>query len=81
MIPIADERPIEHVPWVTILLIALCCLAYFALQPGNRVVDQLTDPTISRVGEDETRWMASHAAIPCELRTGRPLTHREFVAT
>ena len=35
MIPIADETPVRRFPVVTISLIALCILVFFAVQPTH----------------------------------------------
>ena len=35
MIPFADETPGRRFPWVTVVLIALCIIVFFAVQPTH----------------------------------------------
>jgi membrane associated rhomboid family serine protease len=78
MIPMADETPVRRTPWATILLILICCAVYFAVQPGSQTLDQIINPGVDRITSDQLRFMVDHAAIPCEITQGRPLTNREF---
>jgi len=78
VIPMADENPLHRVPWATILLIVVCCAVYFAVQPGQRTLDQIVSPKVEVVSADELRFIVDNAAIPCEITQGRPLTNREF---
>lgn len=69
MIPLKDENPIRITPFITFAIIAACILVYFGPQEG--------------VG-DEARALdfnLEYAAIPCELRTGDPLSVEEIEAT
>jgi membrane associated rhomboid family serine protease len=74
----ADENPIRRMPWATIVLIFACCAVYFAVQPGQRTLDQVFNPTVERTTSEELRFIVDNAAIPCEITQGRPLTNREF---
>jgi membrane associated rhomboid family serine protease len=81
MIPIADETPIRRFPFATVGLIALCVVAFFAIQPTRVTIEHLLDPGLELVDERELRFIVDNAAIPCEIVQGRPLTEREFRAT
>ena len=80
MIPMADEQPIRRVPWVTILLIAICFVVYFAVQPtGTPKIEW--DGVAEPFDDEDLRFAVDNAAIPCELVHLRPLTEREFEDT
>ncbi|MCJ7672131.1 MAG: rhomboid family intramembrane serine protease [Acidimicrobiia bacterium] len=80
VIPIADENPIARVPWVTLLLIAICVVVYFAVQPtGTPKVDWTG--FVERTDQEDLRFVVENAAVPCELVQQRPLTRREYEAT
>ncbi len=69
MIPLKDENPTTITPFITFLIIAACVLIYFGPQQGVA---------------DEARALdfnLEYAAIPCELRTGEPLSAEEIDAT
>jgi len=69
MIPLKDENPIRITPFITFAIIAACVLMYFGPQEGVA---------------DEARALdfnLEYAAIPCELRTGDPLSVEEIEAT
>jgi membrane associated rhomboid family serine protease len=70
MLPLRDENPTRHRPVVTWLIIGLCVFAYFFWQPTP-----LEDTP------DDTRFTVEHAAIPCEVVEGRPLSVDEAQAT
>ena len=75
----ADENPLRRVPWATILLILTCCAVYFAVQPGQRTLDQILNP--SRRERTTRRSCASSSTTPrSRARSPRaaPLTNREF---
>jgi membrane associated rhomboid family serine protease len=64
VIPLHDDNPTERFPFVTVALIALNVLVYLLIQPHS--------------GVEDTRFTFEHAAIPCELRQGEPVTVREL---
>ncbi|MGI9610538.1 MAG: rhomboid family intramembrane serine protease [Acidimicrobiia bacterium] len=64
MIPIRDINPTVIRPVVTLALIAINVLVFFAIQPQK-----------SQVDADEFAY--EYAAIPCELRSGDPLDIQE----
>jgi membrane associated rhomboid family serine protease len=80
MIPMADEHRLRRVPWVTILLIGLCVVVYFAVQPTGTPSFEWSG-LAERTDEEDLRFVVDNAAIPCELVQGRPLTEREYNET
>jgi len=79
VIPLVDENPTHHKPWATVLLIAVCAVVYFFVQPvGHRDLFQLGPTTIDL---RELEFSLGRAAIPCELTHGRPLTDDEVRRT
>ena len=60
VIPLHDDNPTGRVAFVTIALIAVNVFVYFVLQPHG--------------GAEENRFTFEHAAIPCELNQGEPLS-------
>jgi membrane associated rhomboid family serine protease len=70
VIPLKDENPTRHRPIATLLLIVACVAVYVAWQPSPG-----TDTTA------DTEFSFRRAAIPCEVRQGRPLTIDEVRAT
>lgn len=80
VIPIADESPVRRIPWVTLMLIAMCVVVYFAVQPtGTPKVDW--SGFVERTDQEDLRFVVENAAVPCELVRGRPLTRAEYEAT
>ncbi len=69
MIPLKDYNPTRRFPAVTVLLIAINVGVYFLVQQPNE----------SRDGEAEFTY--SHAAIPCEVVEGEPLSEEEVRRT
>ena len=67
MLPLHDENPTRNTPWVTILLIAACVVVYFFVEPGSTEVNATAE------------FSYRHAAVPCEVVTGEPLTVNELV--
>ncbi|MGH8982288.1 MAG: rhomboid family intramembrane serine protease [Acidimicrobiia bacterium] len=63
VIPLRDDNPTNRFAIVTVLLIAINVIVYFAVQPHG--------------GVDEARFTYEYAAIPCELRQAHPLTVAE----
>jgi rhomboid family protein len=80
VIPISDQNPVRRVPWVTLLLIVVCTVVYFVVQPTGpptirwTAVDQQTD-------RHDLRFVVDNAAIPCEIIKARPLTQLEYDRT
>ena len=77
MIPLADENPVRHVPWMTLVLMVVCGAVFFLVQPGHRV----TDVGAGRVEDAELEFLLDWAAVPCEVVHGRALTEAEVQAT
>ena len=67
MIPLRDDNPTQHRPVVTWLIIGLCVFAYFFWQP-----------TPFEETQSDAQFTYEHAAIPCEVIHGRPLTVGEL---
>ncbi|MEZ4554275.1 MAG: rhomboid family intramembrane serine protease [Dehalococcoidia bacterium] len=64
MFPIRDLNPTRVFPLITLLLIAANGLVYFFWQPHS--------------GPQGVSFLYEHAAIACEVTTGKPLTVPEF---
>ncbi len=71
MIPLADENPVRHVPWMTLVLLVVCTAVYFGVQP------QSSDLGAERVTPGQLEFTLDWAAVPCEVVNGRPLTEAE----
>ncbi len=69
VIPLRDENPTSRTSFVVFLIIAACVVAYFGPQQG--VSDEV------QALEFNLEW----AAIPCEIRTGEPLSISEIENT
>jgi len=80
VIPIADENPVRRFPWMTIVLIAICVLVYFAVQPTG-TPEVTWRGFAEQIDEEDLRFVVDNAAIPCELVQMRPLTEEEFRET
>ncbi len=65
VLPIHDDNPTQRRPAVTLLLIAACILVFVLVQPRGDV-------------SEENAFAYEHAAIPCELNQGHPLTEAEY---
>jgi membrane associated rhomboid family serine protease len=78
MIPIADENPLRHRPWLTIAIIIICTLIYLVIQPAGRNTFNVTDP---RIATKDLEFSLDWATVPCEITEGRSLTKAEFEAT
>jgi membrane associated rhomboid family serine protease len=78
VIPIADETPVRRFPAVTIALIALCIIVFFAVQPTHLTTEDLLRPELGGTSGEELRFAVENASIPCEILKGRPLTEREY---
>jgi hypothetical protein len=70
VLPLRDENPTRHSPFVTWLILAACLVAFFVWQP-----------TPFSTTDDDLEFNLRHAAIPCEVVEGRPLSVDEVVAT
>jgi membrane associated rhomboid family serine protease len=70
MLPLRDDNPTRHRPVVTWLIVGLCLFAYFVWQP-----------TPFEDTQDDLAFSVEHAAIPCEVAQGRPLSVDEARAT
>jgi membrane associated rhomboid family serine protease len=72
MLPLRDENPVSRPPIITWLIIAACIAAYLVWQPGPFDTSDTTDDVV---------FYLDNAAIPCEVREGRPLDVQEVTAT
>jgi membrane associated rhomboid family serine protease len=76
MIPLKDYNPTTRRAWITLGLIAVNVFVYFLVQPhGQGNVDPQTEAIT------EAKFTYAHAAIPCEVTHGRPLTVAEIEDT
>ena len=77
MLPLHDRNPTDTRGYVTWVLIAACIIVYVFVQarPGGYDIVRPGGATI-RI-EKSTRFTFEYAAIPCEIRQGRPLTVEE----
>jgi len=64
MIPLYDRNPTRATPVITILLIAVCSVVYFFVQPHHTNVQ-------------DAEFTYAHAAIPCEVTTGHAVSVNE----
>ena len=69
MLPLRDVNPTRRAPVVTLLLIAACLAVWFLWQQEPQ-----------RSATEDLAFNLEHAAIPCELVEGRPLTQQEVTA-
>jgi membrane associated rhomboid family serine protease len=74
VLPLRDDNPVRHPPIVTWVIVGLCLAAYFLWQPTP-----FGENTTGRA--EDTEFNVRHAAIPCEVTQGRPLTVDELRAT
>jgi membrane associated rhomboid family serine protease len=65
VLPLRDLNPTRRFPIVTLLLIAVNLFVYFAVQPHD-------------TAQNENRFVLDHAAIPCEIVHGHPLSERQY---
>jgi membrane associated rhomboid family serine protease len=79
MMPLADENPLQRVPWVTMALIGICAALFFLVQPTGRSV--FDDVGVQQVQTADLEFSLRWAAIPCEINQGRPLSQGEVQAT
>ena len=79
MIPLKDENPTRHLPWLTILLIVANIGIYFFVQEGP--IEFLADTLTTEAQREDIIFNLENAAIPCEVTQGRPLTEDEIQRT
>ncbi len=70
MLPLRDVNPTRRTPFVTWAIIVACILVWVFWQQEPQ-----------RTPLDDLRFDLEHAAIPCEVVQGRPLTEQEITAT
>ncbi|MBN2624699.1 MAG: rhomboid family intramembrane serine protease [Acidimicrobiales bacterium] len=70
MLPLRDDNPVRTTPVVTWAILAACLAVFLLWQPT---------PFSDTV--DDVEFNLRHAAIPCEVVEGRPLTVDEVVLT
>lgn len=79
VIPLRDENPTRRFAVITAVLIAANVFVYFFVQPHTFAATTEFEPGEARV-EEEIEFLYRHAAIPCELRQGEPLTVAQLEA-
>ena len=74
VLPLRDDNPTSRMPIVTIALIVLNLFVYFAIQvpKDNTASNRIVNAT------EGDEFTYSHAAIPCEIDDGHPLTVAQF---
>jgi membrane associated rhomboid family serine protease len=75
MLPLKDDNPTTRPPIITLLVIAACVAVYFFVQPSGSA------SITGRNANDDASFTVEHAAIPCEIVQGHPLTVNELEAT
>jgi len=76
VIPLKDYNPTTRRAWITLGIIAVNVFVYFLIQPhGQGNVDPQSEAIT------EAKFTYEHAAIPCEVTRGRPLTVQEINLT
>jgi membrane associated rhomboid family serine protease len=70
VIPLKDENPTHRKPVATLAIIVACIGVYFLWQP-----------TPFSESVEDVEFALAHAAIPCEVVQGRPLSEDEVRAT
>jgi membrane associated rhomboid family serine protease len=78
VIPLKDYNPTRRFSFVTLLLIIACVVVYFFVQNRNPVA-AVQGPRTSMELSAQTRFEFDHAAIPCEIVTGEPLSSDEIL--
>lgn len=66
VLPIRDQNPTTRTPVITVVVLAACVLVYAVLQSP-------------RSGLDQSEFLYRHAAIPCEVTRGEPLSAVQFL--
>lgn len=67
--PLKDENPVYRKPYATWILIAINILIFFGPQSANNPES------------GGSNFILEYAAIPCEIKSGEPLTGDEVIAT
>lgn len=75
MLPLRDENPTSRRAIVTLLLVLACVGVYFFVQPSALTA------VSGESAQSDTAFTVEHAAIPCEVVQGRPLTVDELDRT
>jgi membrane associated rhomboid family serine protease len=77
VIPLKDYNPTTTRAYVTIMLIVVCAVVYFFVQPSGQ---DLFKRNVSGTEEQlrDTEFTFAHAAIPCEVTQGHPITNQEL---
>jgi membrane associated rhomboid family serine protease len=70
VLPLRDDNPTRRMPVVTIALIVVNLFVYFAIQVPK---DNTSSDRIVNASEND-EFTYSHAAIPCEISDGHPLS-------
>jgi membrane associated rhomboid family serine protease len=78
VIPLKDRNPTRTFAFVTTVIIGACVVIFFLVQPTGQGGFM---PRTAEQQVEEITWTVEHAAIPCELVEGRPLTVPEVVRT
>ncbi len=68
MLPLRDRNPTVRTPVITIALIVVNVAVFLLVQKGGTLGER-----------DDTELTYEHAAIPCEVTQGHPLTENEIV--
>src|SRR4051812_24913525 len=77
VIPLKDDNPTRTRPYVTVVMIGICAVVYFFVQPsGQGLFKRNVQADVAQA--QDARFTFSHAAIPCEITTGEPLTNVEL---
>ena len=77
MIPLKDLNPTRSRALVTLALIGICVVVYFFIQPsGQRIFRRSIQGDAAEIAE--LKFTFSHAAIPCEITSGDPLSEGEL---
>ena len=77
MLPLRDRNPTRRVPVITIALILINVGVYFFVQPRSGI-DEVDVGELSVRVDSSLGFNLEHAAVPCELVEGRPLTLEEI---
>lgn len=78
VIPLKDENPTSSPPVVTMLLIAACAVVYFLVQPSAQGTLFRHNQSRDLAQQESARFTYAHAAVPCEVVHGQPLTDEEL---
>jgi len=79
VLPLKDYNPTSRRAWVTLGLIAVNVFIYFLVQPHGQ--GNLDPQAQNKEAIVEAEFTYAHAAIPCEVTHGRPLTVAEIEDT